>query len=136
MATILAHIRAKPGSETDFEQIAQAMFRSSHGNEPGLLRYEYWRSKTPGEYYCLLAFSDFMAFMKHQASPHHELAAKPLMDVIADLQLEWIDPVPGASPLPPTRPQLVPADADALIRRYAEMMPVVMADWWAPLRAT
>ena len=136
MAAILAHIRIKPGSEVEFEQTAQAMFRSSHCKEPNLLRYEYWRSKTPGEYYCLLAFNDFTGLMEHQSSTHHEAAAKPLMDVIADLRLEWIDPVQGASPLPPTRPQAVPADADALVRRYAEMMPVEMADWWTPLRAT
>ncbi len=134
MATILAHIRIKPGCEAEFEQTARAMFESSHGREKALQRYEYWRSQTQGEYYCLLAFDDFIGFMAHQSSPHHEAAAEPLMAMIADLKLEWLDPVRGASPLPATQPQSLPADADALVRRYAEMMPVVMADWWAPLR--
>jgi quinol monooxygenase YgiN len=136
MATILAHIRIKPGSEPAFEQTARAMFMSSHGREPALKRYEYWRSQAPGEYYCLLAFDDFMGFMTHQSSPHHEAASAPLMEVIADLRLEWLDPVQGASPLPATRPQSLPSDADDLVRRYADMMPVVMADWWGPLRET
>lgn len=136
MATILAHIRIKPGLEAAFERTAQAMFVSSHGREPNLKRYEYWRSQTAGEYYCLLAFDDFMGFMKHQSSSHHEAAAEPLTEMIAELKLEWVDPVQGASPLPPTRSQTVPPDADAVVRRYAEMMPVVMADWWAPLRET
>ncbi|MBW8814330.1 MAG: antibiotic biosynthesis monooxygenase [Caulobacterales bacterium] len=134
MATILAHIRVKPGCESSFEQTAKAMFAASHGNEPALNRYEYWRSQQAGEYYCLLAFENFLGFMAHQSSPHHEAAAAPLMDDIADLRLEWIDPVQGASPLPTTRPQAVPAEADELVRRYAEMIPVVTADWWSPLR--
>lgn len=134
MATILAHIRIKPGSEAAFEQIARAMFSASHGKEPNLKLYEYWRSQTPSQYYCLLAFDDFLSFMNHQSSPHHEAAAEPLMTVISELKLEWIDPVQGASPLPATQPQAVPANADALVRRYAEMMPVVLADWWLPLR--
>lgn len=135
MATILAHIRVKVGLEAEFERTARAMFAASHGNERALKRYEYWRSQNEREYYCLLSFDDFIGFMQHQSSPHHEAAAAPLMDVIADLRLEWIDPVQGASPLPSTRPQAVPAEADALVRSYAEMMPVVMADWWAPLQA-
>ncbi len=135
MATILAHIRVKSGSEPVFERIAQTMFAASHGNERDLLRYEYYRSKTPRKYYCLLSFNNFVDFLKHQASPHHERAAKPLVEVISDLKLEWIDPVSGASPLPPTRLQPVPAAADALIRRYADMMPVEVAPSWTSLRA-
>ena len=134
MATIIAHIRVKPGREAAFENTARAMFAASHGNETALRRYEYWRSQDESKYYCLLAFDDFLGFMAHQSSPHHEAAAAPLMDSISDLRLEWVDPVPGASPLPATHPQSVPADADALVRKYAEMIPVVVADWWAPLR--
>ena len=136
MATIIAHIRVKPGSEGEFEQIARAMFASSHGNEPALKRYEYWRGQSRSEYYCLLAFDDFMGFMTHQSSAHHEAAAAPLMDLISDLRLEWVDPVRGASPLPATQPQALRPDADEVVQRYAEMMPVEMADWWAPLRAS
>ena len=58
-----------------------------------------------------------------------------LMASLAELRLERVDPVQGASPLPATRPQPLPASTCALVRRYAEMMPVVMADWWAPLRS-
>lgn len=135
MATIIAHIRVKTGCETAFEQTARAMFVSSRGKEPALRRYEYWRGQNPGEYYCLLAFDDFLGFLAHQSSPHHEAAAALLMEVIDELRLEWVDPVQGASPLPPTRHQAAPSDADALVRRYAEMFPVALADWWAPLRA-
>ncbi|QUD90412.1 putative quinol monooxygenase [Phenylobacterium montanum] len=134
MATIIAHIRVKPGREAAFEQTARTMFAASHGNEKALRRYEYWRSQEPGKYYCLLAFDDYVGFMIHQSSPHHEAAAAPLMDLIAELRLEWIDPVQGASPLPATHARPLPPDAGPVMRRYAEMMPVATADWWDPLR--
>ncbi len=59
-----------------------------------------------------------------------------LMESIAELRLEWVDPVQGASPLPAAPPQPLASDALALVRRYTEMMPVVMADGWVPLRST
>jgi quinol monooxygenase YgiN len=130
----LAHIALKPGCGYAFETIARAMFQSSHGKEPALIRYEYWRGQSEDRYYCLLSFSDYLGFLAHQASPHHEEAAAPLMDVIADLRLEWLDPVPGASPLPATLPQDLPADASERARRYADMFPVSPASWWTPLR--
>lgn len=134
MATILAHIRVKTGSEPDFERTVRELFEHSHGSEPGLRRYEYWRGQEPGHYYCLLAFDDYAGFLTHQSSPHHEAATPQLMTQIASLRLEWLDPVQGASPLPSTAPQSLPADATELVRRYAEMIPVEMAGWWQPLR--
>jgi quinol monooxygenase YgiN len=136
MATILAHIRVKHGCEADFELIIRTLFTSSHASDKGLRRYEYWRAQETGLYYCLLAFDDFLAFMAHQSSAHHETATPALMAVITDLRLEWLDPVQGASPLPMTATQQVPDAASDLVKRYAEMMPVSIADWWLPLRAT
>lgn len=111
------------------------LFASSHASEKALRRYEYWRAQEPGKYYCLLAFDDFLGFMAHQASEHHEAAVPALMGTIADMRLEWIDPVTGAAPLPPTLPQAVPNGASDLIKRYAAMMPVAVADWWLALRS-
>lgn len=136
MATLLAHIVLKPGCASVFETIARAMYLSSHGKEPGLIRYEYWRAQSDDHYYCLLSFGDYQGFLAHQSSPYHEEAAAPLMDLIADLRLEWLDPVPGASPLPATVPQDPPADAGEVVRRYADMFPVNTAPWWTVLRQT
>lgn len=135
MATILAHIAVKPGHAAAFEGIARAMYAASHGLEQGLVRYEYWRAEAAERYYCLLAFDDYRGFLDHQASAHHEAAAAPLMDLIADLRLEWLDPVPDASPLGATRQQAIAADASDIVSRYAEMFPVAIARWWEPLRA-
>ena len=134
MATILAHIQLKQGCEAQFEAVARNLFALSHGSEKALRRYEYWRAQEPGKYYCLLAFDDFLGFMAHQSSEHHEAAVPVLLATIADMRLEWIDPVQGAAPLPPTLPQAVPSEASTLIKRYAEMIPVSVADWWLALR--
>ena len=124
MATILAHIVLKPGGAAEFEKITRAMYEASHGKETALIRYEYWRAQSEDHYYCLLSFKDYRGFLAHQASPHHEEAAASLMDVIADLRLEWLDPVSGASPLPATVPQDLPADASDLVRQYRPRRPL------------
>lgn len=134
MATILAHIAIKPGKEKAFEETIAPLFAESHKTEKALKRYEYWRSQEPGKYYCLLAFDDYHGFLAHQTSPHHEAATPALMDAIADIRLEWIDPVQGGSPLPATTPQPTAADASDLAKRYAGMFPVALAGWWAALR--
>jgi quinol monooxygenase YgiN len=135
LATILAHIAVKPGAAAAFEAIARKMHAASHGHEAALIRYEYWRGEAADRYFCLLAFEDYRGFLAHQASPHHEAAAAPLMDLIAELRLEWLDPVPGASPLAPTMPQAIATDASDTVRRYADMFPALVAAWWGPLRA-
>ena len=135
MATILAHIKIKPGSEARFESVVRKLYAQSHAGEQALRRYEYWRGQEPGTYYCLLAFDDFLGFMAHQASPHHETAAPLLIDALADMKLEWVDPIQDASPLPASVPQQVPDTASDLVKRYAEMFPVAEAAWWSALRS-
>jgi quinol monooxygenase YgiN len=134
MATILAHIRVKPGADAAFEEIARQLFRATHERETGVRRYEYWRGAEPHTYYTLLAFDDFRAFIAHQTSDHHETAAPEIGRVVEAVRLEWVDPVKGACDLSATESQMMPADADELTRRYAERFAAHIADWWAPLR--
>lgn len=135
MATILAHITIKPGMEGAFEATVKPLFAASHAEEKALKRYEYWRGQEPGAYYCLLAFDDYAGFMAHQTSPHHEGAVAALGDQIADIRLEWVDPVQGASPLPTTEAGAVGEGASDLARQYAKLFPVALAGWWAGLRS-
>ncbi len=130
MATLLAHIRVKPSREKDFETIAAELHDATHAAESGCLRYEYWRGAEPGFYYALLAFEDFHAFLRHQTSDHHEAASPRLGEVCESVNLEWVDPMPGASPLPETRMQEVPADADDLTRRYHGLFAATVQAWW------
>ena len=130
MATILAHITIRPGKEEDFESIARELYAASHGNEPGLRYYEYWRGQAERSYYTLLAFDDHRAFIEHQTSDHHESASPRLGKLIEAINLEFVDPVTGASPLPQTEHQSAPDDADALTRTYTDRYAAQIAEWW------
>lgn len=131
MATILAHIQVKPGSEKKFEEIARALYDGTHTHEKNVKRYEYWKGAAPGLYYTLLSFDDYHGFLEHQSSDHHETAAAGLGEVIQDLKLEWVNPLEGASPLSQTAMQDLPENANDLVKRYFETMPAEVQDWWA-----
>ena len=132
MATILAHITIRSGKEAEFEAIAQKMHTASHATEPHLRAYGYWRGSEPRTYYTLLAFDSFLDFIAHQTSDHHETASPQLGGCIEAMRLEWVDPIQGASTLPPTASQDTPADADELTARYAKRFATQVADWWPP----
>ncbi len=130
MATILAHITVKPGSEQRFEAIARRLYDQTHAHETRVRRYEYWRGADERTYYTLLAFDDLDGFLEHQTSDHHEEASPALGEVIESLRLEWVDPVQGAAPLPPTDHQDLPPDAGDLMRAYARRFAPAIQDWW------
>ncbi len=130
MATILAHITVRAGEEQRFETIARSLYTATHDTETGVRRYEYWRGAEPRTYYTLLAFDDFVTFIGHQTSPHHESASPDLGAVLESIRLEWVDPIEGASPLPRTASQSMPADADELTQKYARRFAAQIAAWW------
>lgn len=132
MATFLAKIKILEGKEAAFEATAREMFEATHKHEKSCRRYEYWRGAEPRTYYCLESFDDYLGFMSHQTSPHHE--APDFGSMIENLELEWLDPVQGASDLVPTEPQALPDDASELMQQYASNMPVAMQDWWRAVR--
>jgi quinol monooxygenase YgiN len=132
MATFLAKIKVREGKEAEFEEIAKMMFRETHAHEPTCRRYEYWRGVESGTYYCMESFDDYLGFMKHQTSDHHE--APDFDSVLESVDLEWIDPVQGACELSSTDSQDMPVDASDLMKEYAKNMPVVMQNWWLSIR--
>ncbi len=134
MATFLAKIKIYEGKEAEFEEVARMMFEATHRTEPSCRRYEYWRGAEPRSYYCLESFDDFLAFMEHQTSDHHE--APDFRSLLEEIELEWVDPIQGASDLVPTEPQELPADADELTRSKVAGHSVVMQAWWEALRIT
>ena len=135
MATILAHITIRPGCEGRFERIAAELHRTTHANEQGTRAYGYWRGAAPRHYYTLLSFDDFLTFIAHQTSEHHETASPALGSVIEAIRLEWVDPVQGASTFVPTVSQAVSENADELTKKYAVRFAAEIADWWLPLRS-
>jgi quinol monooxygenase YgiN len=134
MATLLAHITVKPGSEERFEEIARELYERTHAEETGVLRYEYWRGSNPRTYYTLLSFDDHRTFIVHQTSDHHEEASPKIGESVESLRLEWVDPISDASPLPVTAAQDAPDDADELTRTYSERFAAQVADWWLDQR--
>jgi quinol monooxygenase YgiN len=134
MATLLAHIRVRPGAEKRFEQIARELHDATHACEPDVRRYEYWRGAEPGTYYTLESFGDFAGFLAHEASPHHLGALPALREVLQDVRLQWVDPIVGASPLAPTDLAPPPGATD-LEEAYSERYGAKVQDWWLPLRA-
>ena len=134
MATILAHLKIKPGCETQFESIAAELFNGTHEHETKVQRYEYWCGEEPGTYYTLLSFDDHQAFIEHQVSDHHEKASPKLGDVCAAIRLEWVDPMQTASPLPSTNAQSAPDGADELTNKYTDLYAAKVAEWWLSLR--
>jgi quinol monooxygenase YgiN len=133
MATLLAHITVRPGTEADFEALARTLYESTHATETAVRHYEYWRGAEPRTYYTLLSFDDHRGFIAHQTSDHHETASPELGRMIESLRLEWVDPVPGASALVRTRMQSASPDADQFTRDYTDRFAAVLADWWATI---
>ncbi|MFN0096675.1 MAG: putative quinol monooxygenase [Dehalococcoidia bacterium] len=137
MATLLVKLKVKPGMEARYEEIQADLYQKTHDLEKGIVRaYEAWRGEEEGTYYCLLSYDTYYSFMKdHQTSPHHEDATPPLLDCFAAESIEWLDPVGGASPLPPTNPETLPAEASDLIKTYDAGMGFKLPAWWSRVRA-
>jgi len=134
MATLLAHITVKPGSEEAFEEIARTMYERTHADEPDVRRYEYWRGADPRTYYTLLSFDDHRALIVHQTSDHHETASPSIGEAVESIRLEWVDPIADASPLTATEMQPAPDDADELTVAYTDRFAAEVADWWLAQR--
>jgi quinol monooxygenase YgiN len=128
MATILAHIDINPGTEEKWETIIADMVKQTFEQEEAVLRYEYFKGQKPNFYYCLLSFKDKWAFYLHQNSDYHE--GHDFADVIAGIELEYIDPVKNACDLPPTENPPLPEDADELLRQTESTYAIAMASWW------
>lgn len=135
MASLLAKIQIHPGKEAEFESVMAFMYEQTHTTESDVLRYEYWRGREPGFYYCLLTFSDSVAFWRHQASDHHEGEMARFVACIAQLDLEVLDAVQGASPLPMTQEVSCPASESAFVQEQAQAFPVGLEQWWVALRS-
>jgi quinol monooxygenase YgiN len=120
--------------EARFERVVAGLYRQTHDTERAVRRYEYFRGADPSTYYCLLSFDDYHGFLAHQSSGHHEAAVPELSELTEEMKLEWVDPLPQASPLPPTDPQPLPPDASAVAARYHERFDPIGAAWWGGVR--
>tara|TARA_B100001996_G_scaffold278064_1_gene218571 strand:+ start:354 stop:761 length:408 start_codon:yes stop_codon:yes gene_type:complete len=134
LATFLAHIKVHEGKEKRFEEIAKDLFSSTHENEDDVVRYEYWRGSESQTYYTSASFKDYLGFLKHQVSSHHEELASELREITTEIKIEWIDPIQGASQLVETNHQTPTSELGELAASYSERMPANAQPWWLELR--
>jgi quinol monooxygenase YgiN len=138
MVVLFAHIRVVEGREAEFEALAQELTVATLERESGVRRYEYTRLHQPGRYHATLAFDNYEAFIVHQASQHHAAIAGAMRDLIGDMDLERVDPVPGCSPLSEAATAVVvrpleEPDAKTMEDRaakYRDRYPLTQAAWW------
>lgn len=105
------------------------MVSQTFAHEEQVLRYEYFKGQSPLHYYCLLSFEDKWAFYLHQASDYHE--GHDFESVLANVELEYLDPVKGASDLPPTLNPPLPDGATDAQRATEAAFPIHIPGWWS-----
>ena len=134
MSTLLAKAKLKPEFEDFFENIARKVFRSTHDNEPAVVRYEYFRGTDERTYYVLLSFENFDGFMKHQVADYHHNV--DFMDCFEEFRLEWLDPLNGASRLVESETEgAVDPSNDDLWNNYVKNHSETTPKWWLSLRS-
>ena len=69
MLAVVATLKVKPGSEAEFESVAQEMVAAVKANEPGCLLYILTRAE-PQTYVILERYADQAASDAHVASAH------------------------------------------------------------------
>lgn len=141
MFALLAHIVVRSGSTAGFEVLARQLAHESVTREAGLRRYEYFRQEEPDHFLALMAFDDHQDFVFHQASQHHHVLAGAMRDMILEIRLELIDPIPGCSILAPVGEAAVasvgadlspPSAAELMARteHYRQRYPMSAMSWW------
>ncbi|WP_245005199.1 putative quinol monooxygenase [Paraburkholderia sacchari] len=66
---VFAKIKVKPGSEVEFEAVAQRLVEQSR-LEPGCLEYGLWLTDEPGHYAFVERYVDADAVEAHRKSDH------------------------------------------------------------------
>lgn len=69
MLAVVAQIKVKPGSESQFEELAKQLADASR-QEEGCLEYDLWRVEETGQYAFLERYKDTAAVEAHRKSDH------------------------------------------------------------------
>ncbi|MEE4206942.1 MAG: antibiotic biosynthesis monooxygenase [Erythrobacter sp.] len=129
MATLLAHMRVKPGKEVEWEALMRLLTLQTFRTEGGVIRYEFWKGEAERQYYCLLAFKDKLAYCEHQMS--ETFRGADFSGLLEELRVEYLGPVEGAGGgLPPTRNPPLPEDASEALREVEALFPMRIPEWW------
>jgi hypothetical protein len=86
--------------EEQFENVMREMHRRTKMHEPFNIHYDLWRGRERGQYYALLSFRNEDAFWHHQNAWYHNDTARLRECFASPVDIEFVDPVMGASTLP------------------------------------
>ncbi|MEC9432179.1 MAG: putative quinol monooxygenase [Pseudomonadota bacterium] len=70
MLFTIATIKAKAGSEAEFEAAAQELAKAVNANEPGCLQYVLCKGEEPSTFYFVESYKDAEAVEAHRKSDH------------------------------------------------------------------
>ena len=83
MIGVVATLKAKEGSEAEFERVFLEMAAAVKANEPGNLFYYLTKSRTePRTYKVLEMYANAEAIEAHRASDHFKTGGRALRDVV------------------------------------------------------
>ena len=135
MPTLLVRMQVKPGKARRYEEILRELVKDTQANEPGCLRYEYWRGGEPNAYYCLLSFTGTHAFYLHQSSEYHEQYLPELFEMFDGFSIEYVDPIErGGSGLPLTQDVPLAPGVPGRMKEAVAKYPIAVQTWWSALR--
>ena len=70
MLFTIATIKAKAGSEAEFEAVAQELAKAVNANEPGCLQYVLCKGEEPSTFVFVESYKDAEAVEAHRKSDH------------------------------------------------------------------
>jgi len=128
MATLMVRLKVRAGREQAFEEMITTLVDNTLTHETEVIRYEYWKGQEPLTWYAFLSFTGKPGFFTHQDADYHR--NQPYDANIESMQMEWLDPVEGASPLPRTLNTPLPKNTPAHIAEWENRSPIQPAAWW------
>lgn len=132
MATLMVRIEVRVGKEAAFETMITELVDQTLANESAVIRYEYWKAQAPRCWYALLSFTGKSGFLAHQDADYHR--NQPYDELIERMEMEWLDPVEGASPLPRTLDPALPENTPPSVAAWEQRSPITIATWWRERR--
>ena len=128
MITLLSIATALPGREAEHLSNIREVWELTHAHEPGVVRYEHYRGQSPNQFFSLLVFRDFDAFLQHQLADYHH--NRDWLGPLETQDFQILDPISGANDLEPTQVPALESHVDELRQFYAAMLPGHRPQWW------
>lgn len=127
MTTMMCQLLIREGMEKAYEELQRKMYEPTINGEHNRL-YHTFRTENPREYFCLMSFDDYAAFIRHETSPHHEMV--DWFVYIEDIKFHWLEPLEGASSLTAHTDYQVIRNPTPLEQKYISLFQIKRADWW------